>query len=91
MNAYLSDVVIVKMPPMVVLSGIAVGTEPEDTIMRVMNQLAAAYELDVKRRFGFDSPVTAEQVTAQLRGYEYWLAIDEASMAKLPAGDSFDF
>jgi len=91
MNVYLSDVGIVKMSPMVVLSGIAVGTDPEEAIMMVMNQLAATYDLNVKRRFGFDSPVTAEQAAAEMRGYEYWLAIDEDSLAKLPAGDFFEF
>lgn len=91
MSNYLGDVRIVKMAPMVVLSGVAVGSEPKETIMSTMIQLAAAYDLNVIRRFGFDSPVTAEQASVQLRGYEYWLVLDEVSLVKLPAGDSFEF
>lgn len=39
---------------MVVLSGTAIGNEPEDAIIDTMNRLADVYGLDVIRRFVFE-------------------------------------
>ncbi len=91
MEAYINDVRFVSLPPMLVLDGTAVGSEPEEEIMGRMNRLAASFDLVVGRRFGFDSPVTAEQAAAHFRGYTYWLSIGEESLATLPSPESFEF
>lgn len=91
MKHYLSKVRYEIIDSMVVLSGTAVGSEPEETIIGLMNQLATFYGIRVLRSFGFDSPVEGTEDVMQFRGYEFWLAIDEAALDKLPSRRTFDF
>lgn len=91
MKQYLSNVRYEMIESMVVLSGTAVGNEPEDAIIDTMNRLADVYGLDVIRSFGFDSPVEGTEDVTKLRGYEYWLSVDESMLPKLPNNESFVF
>lgn len=90
MKKYLSDVRYEVIESMVVISGVAIGAEPEDFIIGKMTQLASKYQLNVLRTFGFDSPVETTDVT-DLRGYEYWLSVEKADLEKLPDPEKFDF
>lgn len=81
MKNYLSDVSYVVLPAMTVLSGVAEGKEPEDAIIGLMNRLAAHYQLDVSRAFGFDVPVEGEHDAMEYRAYEYWLVVSEETLA----------
>lgn len=91
MKQYLSSVKYERIESMVVLSGTAIGNEPEDAIIGTMNRLAIAYGLDVLRSFGFDSPVEGTEDVTKLRGYEFWLSIDESMLSKLPDPERFMF
>lgn len=91
MKSYLSDVRYEIIPPMTVISAIAKGEEPENEIINLMNQLISYYQLQVLRRFGFDSPVEESHDVQQYRGYEYWLSVNEDELRKLPTLEDFDF
>lgn len=91
MKQYLSDVRYETIESLLVLSGTAIGNEPEDAIIDTMNRLAKTYGIEVLRQFGFDSPVEGSEDVTQLRGYEYWLAIDEKILGKLPNPERFIF
>ena len=91
MKEYYSDISYEIIDSMIVLSGTAIGSEPETKIMTIMNNLADAYQLSVLRTFGFDIPIDRNDNVANHRGYEYWLAVDEAELVKLPSAYSFEF
>ncbi len=91
MKVYLSDVRYEIMEQMIVLSGTAIGSEPEDAIMATMNKLAETYNIEVLRSFGFDSPVEGTEDVTKLRGYEYWLSIDKKMLDRLPNTEQFKF
>ncbi|NLO09021.1 MAG: GyrI-like domain-containing protein [Clostridiales bacterium] len=91
MKEHFKDISYEVIDSMIVLSGTAIGREPETKIMTVMNRLANAYHLNVLRSFGFDIPVDRNMDVIELRGYEYWLSIDESELKKLPSATVFDF
>lgn len=91
MKKYLSDVRYEVIESMVVLSGLAIGAEPEDFIIDKMNRLSRHYGINVLRTFGFDSPVESSEDVTTLRGYELWLSITADELAKLPNPEKFDF
>lgn len=90
MKSYLSDVRYETILPMTVISGIAVGCEPEEQIIGLMDRLSEAYGIAVNRKFGFDSPVEGDEDATQYRGYEYWLVVNSEEVSKLPS-DGFNF
>ncbi|MBF4693506.1 AraC family transcriptional regulator [Fusibacter ferrireducens] len=91
MKKYLSDVSYEIMDKMTVLSGSMVGDEPEDAIIELMNRLAEAYDIKPNRAFGFDIPVEGNEDVTRLRGYEYWLVIDEPMCCKLSDSGASEF
>lgn len=91
MKQYLSKVKYDTIDAMTVISGVAVGNEPEDFIIETMHRLAKQYQIEVKREFGFDSPVEGSEDVMQHRGYELWLSVDEEMLSKLPDPESFIF
>lgn len=91
MKSYLSDVRYEVIDKMTVLSGTAVGNEPEEEIIQRMHRLGDIYHLNVLRTFGFDSPVENSADVMQLRGYEYWLSVEESELAQVPSLSGFDF
>lgn len=88
---YYSDISYEVIDPMIVLSGSAMGSEPETKIMELMKDLANIYRLNVLRTFGFDIPFVRSDNVAKLRGYECWLAVDMAEIRKLPSEYTFEF
>lgn len=90
MKSYLSDVRYETILPMTVISGVAVGSEPEEQIISLMDRLSETYGITVNRRFGFDSPVEGEQDATQYRGYEYWHVVNAEEIKKLPS-EAFTF
>lgn len=91
MKEYYSDISYEIIDSMVVLSGTAIGREPENKIMTVMNKLAKAYQISVLRTFGFDIPIDRSEDVSELRSYEYWLSVDKAELKKLPSATIFEF
>lgn len=91
MKEYLSDVRYENLPPMTVISGTAVGTEPEDEISARLGRLARTYDLTVDRVFGFDVPLEDPSSLKDRRGYEAWLAVSEDQLARLPDPAGFEF
>lgn len=91
MKKYLSDVRYEVIEPMTVISGLAIGAEPEDYIIEKMHRLAQHYQLNVSRSFGFDSPVEDSTDVTTLRGYELWLSVTKEELDKLPSPEKFDF
>ncbi len=93
MKKYLSDVRYEVIDKMVVLSGTMIGAEPEDAIIALMNRLAEVYDIKPHRAFGFDVPVEGNDDVTRLRGYEYWLAVDETIPDKFlsPGATEFEF
>lgn len=91
MKEYLSEVSFVVIPAMTVLSGVAIGAEPEEEISGKMERLADTFGINVRRSFGFDSPVTESENKAHSRGYEYWLVLAAEELEKLPDPKTFDF
>lgn len=76
---------------MTVLSGTAIGREPDKEIKTVMNKLAKAYQLNILRSFGFDIYVDRSVNNSELRGYEYWLSIDASEIKRLPNNIGFSY
>ena len=74
---YLSSVRYETLEPMTVISGKRAGLEPEDEIIGVMSRYAEGHNIVVKRRFGFDSPVSEDMQAKGQRGYEYWLVVND--------------
>ncbi|MBN2851561.1 MAG: helix-turn-helix transcriptional regulator [Clostridia bacterium] len=91
MKQYLSDVHYEVIENMTVISGTAIGSEPEDAIIGIMNRLSKTYGIEVLRTFGFDSPVEGTEDVKKHRGYEYWLSINNEMLKKLPDAAKFDF
>ncbi|MBI9015121.1 MAG: helix-turn-helix domain-containing protein [Clostridiales bacterium] len=74
---YLSKVRYETLKEMTVISGIRIGAEPEEEIINLMMAFQKEHNFEVKRSFGFDSPVDEEVANKGHRGYEFWLSIDE--------------
>ena len=91
MREYLSDVRYETLEPMIVISGIAVGAEPEEEIISRLDRLAKTYDLAVDRSFGFDVPLEERESLKTNRGYEAWLAVTEDQLAHLPNPHDFVF
>jgi hypothetical protein len=91
MKSNFSEVKYEIIDKMTVLSGTAIGEEPEDAIIETMHRLAEATVLTSQDSFGFDSPIEGSEDVTKLRGYEYWLVIDDKELGKLPDTKSFLF
>lgn len=74
---YLSDISYEVLDEMTVISGVKSGFEPEDEIINEMMTFKTKNSIDVKRMFGFDSPIEDERAKLGERGYELWLVVDQ--------------
>lgn len=84
---YLSEVRIDSLRTMNVASGVRISKNPEDEVNSMMNEWSAVTGIGVgTRRFGFDVPVSEEQQQEGLRGYEYWVVLDQDNIPELPDG-----
>ncbi|MCH4886857.1 AraC family transcriptional regulator [Acidaminobacter sp. JC074] len=80
---YLSDVRYENIGPIRVVSGKRVSHEPEEEIIGLMQSWKEKHGVKSSRFFGFDSPVTEEELEKGSRGYEFWLVLDEETDADL--------
>jgi AraC family transcriptional regulator len=77
---YLSDIRIESLATMTVASAVRVSREPENDVIQLMNLWAQKRGMAPDtRNFGFDVPVSEQEEQAGLRGYEYWLVVDEGT------------
>lgn len=74
---YFSEVRIDKLNCMTVASARRISNNPEDEAVTYMTKWAEKTGIGNSRRFGFDIPVTEEEQNRGLRGYEYWVSVDE--------------
>ncbi|MHA6531229.1 AraC family transcriptional regulator [Paenibacillus sp. BAC0078] len=75
---YLSEVTIGSLDAMNVVSGVRISNNPEDEVICFVTEWAEKAGIPPEaRRFGFDVPVEGEDQEKGLRGYEYWVAVDE--------------
>jgi AraC family transcriptional regulator len=73
-----SDVRIGKLDTMYVASFYVISNNPEDDVKSFMRGWMKSNNIDPKsRQFGFDIPVSEEQSEKGLRGYEYWVKVNE--------------
>ncbi|MCT4661114.1 MAG: helix-turn-helix domain-containing protein [Tissierellales bacterium] len=88
---YLSNVKYVTIDKMTVISCTIEGQNPEDEVIALMKKLSSKFDLQPYREFGFDSPVNSTEDAINYRGYEYWLAINNEDIEKLPSSNEFKF
>lgn len=74
---YFSEVRIEQLNSMTVASAVRVSDNPEDEVISYMSGWAEESGISGYRSFGFDVPVTEEKQDRGLRGYEYWITVDE--------------
>ncbi len=74
-----SEVKRTNLPEMKVVSASRVSENPEEEVIGFVCKWlqARGYELESRRGFGFDIPVSEEDKLAGKRGYEYWITIEE--------------
>lgn len=77
MKEYLSNIRYETLSEMSVISGTRIGTEPEDEVIGLMTAFKNQHHINVTRTFGFDVPVDEKEKEKGLRGYEYWLVVEE--------------
>jgi len=74
-----SEVKLTKLPEMKVVSASKVSENPEEEVIGFLCKWlqSRGYDLESRRGFGFDIPVSEEDKFAGKRGYEYWITIEE--------------
>ncbi|BCN31881.1 AraC family transcriptional regulator [Anaeromicropila herbilytica] len=78
MEYHFSDVRIEKLDTMYVTSSYAISDDPEADVINFMTEWMVNNNIDIKsRQFGFDIPVSEEQSQKGLRGYEYWIKVED--------------
>lgn len=77
MMEYLSGVTICSLESMSVVSGVKISRNPEEEVIAMLTEWARQTGVAGARQFGFDVPVTDGEQEKGLRGYEYWIAVDQ--------------
>lgn len=73
-----SEIRTTELDTMYVASAIAISANPEEEVITFLKTWAKENGIDSKsRQFGFDYPVSEEQQSNNLRGYEYWVTVPE--------------
>jgi AraC family transcriptional regulator len=88
-----------KLPEMKVVTARRVSENPEEELIEFLCKWlqARGFDLESRRGFGFDIPVSDEELSAGLRGYEYWITLeeeiegDEQVSSKIVAADDYAF
>lgn len=78
-----SEITMTSLPHMRVACYRAISHTPEDDAARVLGHWLEQAGLS-GRSFGFDSPPSAEQEAAGLRGYELWVAVPAGTWPSPP-------
>ncbi|WP_249898509.1 helix-turn-helix domain-containing protein [Paenibacillus sp. PK3_47] len=75
---YLSEVRIEKIDTMDVVSGVRISNNPEEEVVNFVTEWAKKSGVNPgARKFGFDIPLAGEEQETGLRGYEYWVTVEE--------------
>jgi hypothetical protein len=76
----------VQIPPMRVAKDRVISSNPEEEVIARLTHWAEENGIDTakSRAFGFDVPVSAEQKTRGLRGYEYWIQVPDTFVVPVP-------
>ena len=77
MLPYLSESKAVKLDKMFTLSHTIISTNPEEEVIKHMDEYAEKHSLNVLNALGSDSPVDVELQAKGIRGYQYWLILSE--------------
>lgn len=84
MDTIYSDVRFENLKTMFVAGSKVISANPEEEVIAFMTKWAEDNGISTgARQFGFDVPVTEEERSKGLRGYEYWISVDE----KTPVGN----
>lgn len=83
MSDYLSTINYKTIPAMTVIRTTVISKNPEDEVIKLLTKFAKINNLKTSRNFGFDVPVSEEQANQDMRGYEYWLVLDESELEKV--------
>ncbi|MDP8209919.1 MAG: effector binding domain-containing protein [Candidatus Stygibacter australis] len=69
----------VKLPEMKVVSSHRVSENPEEEVIEFLCSWmqSKGFDLEKQRGFGFDIPVSDEELSAGKRGYEYLITVDK--------------
>ncbi|MCF7911112.1 MAG: GyrI-like domain-containing protein [Candidatus Cloacimonetes bacterium] len=94
-----SKVSCTELPEMKVVSARRVSENPEEEVIEFLCKWLQerGIDLESRRGFGFDIPVSDEELSAGLRGYEYWITLeeelsgDEQVIIKTIAADKYAF
>jgi AraC family transcriptional regulator len=77
-NKY-SDVRFETLDTMDVVSAYVISRNPEEEVIEFLTKWAGKNGINRNaRNFGFDIPVSEEEQKKGLRGYEYWIKVDES-------------
>ena len=90
MPDYLSKVRYQTIEGMYVIRAIVISQEPENDVIGLLQKYAVEKGLKTTRNFGFDVPVSEEQGNEGLRGYEYWLVVNEVELKKVALPTLFE-
>lgn len=75
---YLSEVTIETINGMDVVSGVKISNNPEEEVVNFVTEWAKKAGVNPGARiFGFDIPLADEDQKKGLRGYEYWITVEE--------------
>lgn len=69
----------IKLPEMKVVSSCRVSENPEEEVIEFLCSWmqSKGFDLEKQRGFGFDIPVSDEELSAGKRGYEYLITVDK--------------
>ncbi len=82
MDNIFSDVRFENLDTMFVASAKVVSANPEEDVISFLNEWSKENGVDPKaRKFGFDIPVSDEERSKGLRGYEFWVKVGENTPA----------
>ncbi|HEX2946125.1 MAG TPA: helix-turn-helix domain-containing protein [Clostridia bacterium] len=82
MDSIFSDVRFENLDTMFVASAKVISANPEEEVVAFLNKWIKENGVDPKsRKFGFDIPVSEEERSKGLRGYEFWIKVDENTPA----------
>lgn len=77
MLKYLTEPTLITIDKKYALSHVIISKEPEINVIDYMTEYRIQNKIQVFTEVGFDVPVSDEQSQQGLRGYEYWIIVDE--------------
>lgn len=75
MKELFSEVYFETLESMAVASAVIINQNPEEEVIQKLTNWAQTSDVQTKRSFGFDVPVSEELQQQGIRGYEYWIEL----------------